>query len=98
MFDRIVNAICRSSFRHPFIWLLVTLALTVACLGQVAKVRLNTDLTRLLPRNSPAVYWSQQLAPKVGADGGYFSVLFEGEDHEQVLKGVVEAAEAIRAL
>jgi uncharacterized protein len=98
MFERLVHAICHSSYRHPGRWLLVTLILSLAGVKEVLKVGLDTDLTRLLPRNSRAVYWSQQLGPKVGGDGGYFSVLFEGQDHERVLHAVTEAAEEIRAL
>ena len=96
-FYREIRTICRWSFRYSYLWILATLVLSVPAFLEVRNLRLDTDLTRLLPQASPAVRWSNELEPVVG-DGGYFSLIFEGEDRQQLITAVDTAAAAISAI
>ena len=77
IFYRELRAVCRFSYRHAYVLVLLALALSVPAFFEARNLTLDTDLTRLLPRNSEAVRWSERLESAVG-DGGYFSVIVEG--------------------
>src|SRR5262245_16787239 len=98
MFDRIIQVVCRSSLRHPILWLLASVLISVPAAIEVqTSLNLNTDLTRLLPSKSPAVMWSRELEPAVG-DGGVFTILFEGPDHAALVAALEETAHHVEAL
>ncbi len=73
-----VEAICRSAFRRPALWLAASLLLCVPAAFQVGKIHIDANLVRLLPQHSRAAKWTRQLGTVVG-DGGYFTVLIEGD-------------------
>ncbi len=58
---------------------------------QASQIRLDTDLKRLLPADSRAVRWSRELEATVG-DGGYLSMILEGDDPKALDRAVDEAA------
>jgi len=89
--------ICRWSARWPVAWILLTVALCVPAFMSASKLGLDTNLTRLLPENSQAVMWSEELEPLVG-DGGYFSVIFEGAPAETLRHSVNAMVEQLRQL
>jgi len=89
--------ICRWSVRWPVAWILVTVALCIPAFMSARKLGLDTDLTRLLPDNSRAVMWSEELEPLVG-DGGYFSVIFEGAPEETLRRSVETMVGQLRQL
>lgn len=98
MFERIIERICRSSLRRPYLWLAVFALLSLPAVVEVTgHLRLNTDLTRLLPEDSPAVRWSTELLASVG-DGGVFTILFEGEDHAKLVEALEATAKEVGAL
>jgi uncharacterized protein len=98
MFESLIQKICRSSTRRPFIWLLISVALSVpAALEVRSHLRLNTDLMRLLPEESPAVVWGRELRDSVG-DGGVFTILFEGDDPVALRSALEAAAREVSAL
>jgi len=97
MYNRMVETICAASYRRPWRWLLVALAMSAVAVYQLRELRLDTDLKRLLPKSSPAVVWSKKLEGVVG-DGGYFTLLFEGENRQKLIEGVQAAAARVRAL
>ncbi len=89
MFERFLEFVCRSSHRRPLAWLALAFFLSLPALYEVTtELRVNTDLTRLLPEESPAVRWSDELRDTVG-DGGVFSILFQGDD-PKVLRRALE--------
>lgn len=96
-FRRIVEPICRSSSRHPAVWLLSILLLSVPSALAIRHIRLDTDLVRLLPTKSPAAHWTRTLQKEVG-DEGFFTILFEGSDPDALLAAVRDTAARIRAL
>ena len=98
MFDRAIKAICRSSYQRPWLWVLAAALICVPAQHQVMnELRLNTDLTTLLPEESPAVHWSRELRDVVG-DGGVFSILFEGNDPQVLLRVLEETGREVEAL
>jgi predicted exporter len=82
----------RLATRRPGLMLGLGLLLAVPAFYLASGLRLNTDLGRLLPKNSRAVLAKQELERATG-DGGYFSILFEGGD-PQVLRRAVESTAA----
>jgi predicted RND superfamily exporter protein len=96
-FRGIVEPICRSSSRHPAVWLLAILVLSVPSALTIRQIRLDTDLVRLLPTTSPAARWTRALQKEVG-DEGYFTILFEGSGTETLLAAVRDTAARVRAM
>ena len=96
-FRRIIGPVCRSSARHPFAWLAAAILLSVPSAVSIGNIRLDTDLVRLLPSSSPAASWTRAMEKEVG-DEGAFTVLFEGDDRDELRAAVREAAGRIRAL
>ena len=91
---RFLVALSGLAARRPVVWLLAALLLCVPAFLQVRKIRLDTNLTRLLPKSSPAATWTRTLEDVV-SDGGYLSVLFEGKDRERLVATVERAAARI---
>jgi hypothetical protein len=96
-FYRELALICRWSSRWSAAWILVTLAICVPAFMRASTLGLDTNLTRLLPENSRAVMWSEELEPLVG-DGGYFSVIFEGGDSETLRQSVETMVDDLREI
>ncbi len=97
LFYRELTLVCRWSHRWAAVWLLATLLLAVPAFMQARTLGLDTNLTRLLPENSPAVQWSEELEPLVG-DGGYFSLIFEGSTPDTLETAVQAMVERLRAI
>ncbi len=97
IFYKEITAVCRWSHRYAFLWVGLTLLLTVPAFMRARTLELDSDLTRLLPQDSPAVQWSRDLEPLVG-DGGYFSVIFEGGDPESLAQAVDRTAARLQRL
>ncbi len=95
--DRILRALWGSSARRPAVWLAAAAALCLLALPGVTRVGLDTDLVRLLPRHSPAAAWTRALSGSIG-DGGYFTVILQSEEREELLRGVQAAAAEIETL
>jgi predicted RND superfamily exporter protein len=96
-FRRLVEPICRSSARRPGVWLLAVLLLSLPSALTIRRVRLDTDLVRLLPTSSPAARWTRALQNEVG-DEGHFTILLEGSDPDALLAAVRDAAGRVRVL
>jgi len=97
MFERLARPLLRAALGRPWLMLWFAALLSVPAAWQANRIRLDTDLKRLLPKDSPAVRWSRELETTVG-DGGYFSVIYEGDDPAVLGKAVEETARAIAAL
>jgi predicted RND superfamily exporter protein len=93
----LVNTLCRSAVRYPWLWFLAVLLLCVPAVWQVSGIGIDTDLIRLLPRTSRASVLTQQLEDVV-SDGGYFTVMLESDDRERLLEAVRYAETKIAAL
>ncbi len=98
MITRAIAWLTRLALRHPGRLLAATLIVSLPALAQVTRIRLDTDLARLLPKDSRAVRASRDLERAVGGDGGYFSVIFEGDDSQALLEAVEETARRAAAL
>lgn len=97
MFERAVRSLCRLAQRRPSLLLALAGLVCVPAAWQASRIRLDTDLKRLLPRDSPAVRWSRELETTVG-DGGYFSVIYEGDDPAALDAAVAETDAAVAGL
>lgn len=97
LFHKIIGRVCKSSLRHPAIWLIASLIVCIPAVFEVQKIGLDTDLIRLLPTHSPAASWTRKLVNVID-DGSYFSILFEGENRDHLLRAVAETAEEVRAV
>lgn len=97
LFYRELSAICWFSYRYGWLVVLASLALCVPAWMQARQLGLDTDLRRLLPEDSPAVRWSNELEPLVG-DGGYFSIVLEGATPEARREAVEAIAARLRDL
>lgn len=95
--QRLFLALCASAQRRPWAWFIASLLLCVPAGWQASVLRLDTNLTRLLPKSSPAASWTRTLDDVV-SDGGYFSVLFEGGDRGRLIEAVRRAAGRMEAL
>lgn len=89
--------ISHSSSRRPGVWLGVALLISLPALIEVRKIGLDTNLKRLLPEHSAAVEWSNRLEEATG-DGGYFSLLIEGDDRAVLEAGIERIASEVAAL
>ena len=97
IFYRGIIAVCRWSHRLAFLWVGLTVLLTVPAFMRARTLGLDSDLTRLLPQDSPAVQWSRDLEPLVG-DGGYFSLIFEHGDPESLQTAVDQTVARLQLL
>lgn len=97
MFERAVRSLCRLALRRPGLLLALAALASLPAAWQASRIRLDTDLKRLLPRDSPAVRWSRELESTVG-DGGYFSVIYEADDAVALEAAVAETDAAVSAL
>ena len=88
---RFLVALSGQAARRPVLWLLAWLLLCIPAYLQVRTIKLDTNLTRLLPKSSPAATWTRKLDDLV-SEGGYLSVLFEGKDREKLLAAVERTA------
>ena len=95
--EPLFRRLCRSSYRHPFLWLLLFALLGVPAFFQVQHLSIDTNLTRLLPKHSPAAEWTRKLE-KVVSDGGYFTVFLESDDPLRLNQAVEEAVARISKL
>ena len=91
MFERLLRPLLRTAIARPGLLLAAAALLCVPAAWQASRIRLDTDLKRLLPADSRAVRWSRELEATVG-DGGYFSVILEGDDPKALDRAVEEAA------
>lgn len=57
----IIKKWCRISYRHPYIILVLAIAITIPAFFQTQKIRLDTKLLRLLPKHSTASVLSKEL-------------------------------------
>ncbi len=89
--------VCRSSGRHPWRWLAATFVLCLPAAIAVRDIGLNTDLLRLLPEQSPASRWTRQIG-KVVAEGGNFTIVFQGDDTNKLVQAVESTADRVRAV
>ena len=97
MFESFIRSTCRGSYRHPLLWMSVALVANLGAALEVRNVTLDTDLSRLLPEQSQAVRWGEELKGVMG-DGGYFSLLFEGDDREALVTAVEMTAGRVQRL
>lgn len=96
-FEGAVRGLARIAARWPG-WVLLALALATApALHELRRIRLDTDLARLLPKDSRAVRAQHELEGLTG-DGGYFSVLFESEEPARLTAAIDEAVARAQAL
>jgi uncharacterized protein len=97
VFERLLRPLLRASVARPGLLLAGAALLCVPAAWQASRIRLDTDLKRLLPADSRAVRWSRELEATVG-DGGYFSVILEGDDPLALDRAVEEAARSAGSL
>jgi uncharacterized protein len=95
--NRLFIGKCASASRSPWIWFGASLLVCLPAAKLASTVRLDTNLIRLLPKSSPAAKWTRALEDVV-SDGGYFSIVFEGEDRARLLLAVRAAADRIEQL
>ena len=97
MLNKLTDTVCRSSIRHPYLWLLVALCLCIPALQQGASVKLDADPIRLLPKTSRASALTRELEPVLG-ERSFFYVLFKGDDSEALVNAVQEAVLKLEAI
>lgn len=97
LYTKLTAFICRSSLRHPWLWLALTVVISLPAYYQLQRIKVDTNLIRLLPRTSRASVLTRDLE-KVVSDGGYFTIMVEGEDREVLLEAVASAAEEVSEL
>jgi len=95
--DDILIKICNSSCRHPFVWLFITLALSVPAIFGVTKIGLDTNLARLLPEHSPAARWTKKLQ-SITSEGSYFTIIFESQNQEKLRETIERTAKEVARL
>lgn len=79
MFKHCIRFICRSAQGFAPLWLVL---ITLSCLGSayfLRDIRIDTNIARLLPDDSPVSRSMRTLQEPLG-DGGYFSILLHGAD------------------
>jgi predicted RND superfamily exporter protein len=89
--------VCTCSSRHPLLCLAIVLSLSLPAFLQIKKVTLDSNLIRLLPKDSQVFFWSEKLK-QVISYGDYFTLLFESENTNQLEGAVRKAARDIENL
>ncbi|MFQ5560785.1 MAG: RND family transporter, partial [Nitrospinota bacterium] len=98
LLQRGIDLLCRFSVKYPALLLLIFAFVTLPpALVQLKKIKLNTNLDRLLPKTSPAALWKEKLKKAIG-DGGYFTFLVEGTDPKELKAAVLFARERVKNL
>lgn len=92
---RVLNFICRSTQKRPYIWLLLILVVSIPAVVGIHNLGLDSNLIKLLPQKSPVVQSALSLRNKVG-DGGYFTIIFESQDKKKLENAVRSTAEKIK--
>jgi hypothetical protein len=94
LYSTLTAFICRSSLRRPFQWLALTVIISLPAFYQLQQIKVDTNLIRLLPRTSRASVLTRDLE-RVVSDGGYFTLMVEGDNREVLLEAVEAAAKEI---
>ncbi len=97
MYARFVKWLCSGAVQHPVAWMMVVFVLSAPAAVGIRDIRLDTNLIRLLPEHSPASVWTRKLETVIG-DGGYFTLLLEGIQHQALVAAVDDAARRLRLL
>jgi predicted RND superfamily exporter protein len=94
---KVFSAVCRSSYRHPLRWLAAAVLISIPAAWLVSGITIDTNLIRLLPRQSRAGEWTRAL-DQVVSDGGYYTILIEGKDHRALVGAVQRMAARAAAI
>ncbi len=97
LYTALVTSLCRKAVARPLLWLAGVVLLSLPTLTEVAKINVDTDLIRLLPRTSRASVLTTELEDVV-SDGGYFSVALEHEDRGRLLEALEYVAATVGRL
>ena len=95
MFTRLSSGWGRFAFRHPILVMLFLLILTAALGPFAGRLRIDTDLKKLLPRSYARVQAMDDATAKIG-DVGYLSVLVEHDDTEEAIHFIDSIAEILK--
>ena len=98
LYSSLIRAICRISFRHPIIVLVVAAVLCSSAALQLKRLSLDTNLLRLLSEDNRVVVQKNQIRDIVTGSGGYFTILLGSEDRERVLSAFHASLERVRKL
>ena len=93
---RLAAAWSRLSHRRPWLPLTVAALLTAVALPSALTMRLDTDIKRMLPDDSPVVQEMETATAKVGGVG-YFSVLAEHDDPDTAIRFIEAMAARVEA-
>ncbi len=97
MFKKAVFRVCRLSLRHPWLWLLAALAISVPAYQQVRKLSVDANSVRLLPKGGRSARLQREIGGKVGGEE-YFYFLVAGADRQRLVEAVESAAVEIGRL
>jgi len=84
LYSTLIRIICRFSFRHPIFVLALALVICLPPALQLNRLRLDTNLLRLLSEDNRVVVQKNQIRDIVTGSGGYFIVLLGSEDREKL--------------
>ncbi len=98
LYNSLIRAICRISFRHPALVLVVAVVTCLLAVLQLNRLRLDANLLRLLSEDNRVVLQKDQIRDIVTGSGGYFTILLGSEDREKVLSAFHAALERVQKL
>lgn len=75
LFTRIIALKSRFTVRYPLVAILLVALVTIPAYHQVKKIKLRTNLLRLLPKSTRAATNTVKLDKYVSSDGGHFFFL-----------------------
>ncbi len=98
LYSTLIRSICRFSFRHPFFVLALALVVCLPAAQQLNRLRLDTNLLRLLSEDNRVVVQKNQIRDIVTGSGGYFTVLLESVDRKKLLSAFHATLERVLEL
>ncbi|NIM16778.1 MAG: MMPL family transporter [Candidatus Aminicenantes bacterium] len=96
IFENFVAFVCKHSLRHPLLWIMAALVLSIPAILQFSHVGLDTDLIRLLPEDSRATILKKQVDEIVTGSGGFFTILLESPDKEKLTRALEAAVSKVK--
>jgi len=89
-FKKLIRVIVGGGFKHPFLMLFIATIISLAAFTQIGKIKLKTNLLRLLPEENRAAQNTRDLSDKIGGSNGYFSILVSSDNTNKLLPVIEE--------
>lgn len=88
IYEKFIEFVCKQSLRRPLVWLLASIIISVPFVMQFSHIGLDTDLIRLLPKDSRSAKMKKQVDQVITGSSNFFTILLESNDKEKLREAV----------